>query len=198
MHISEGVLPLATLATGYAVSGVGIAAGLRSIRDERIVRTAMMSSTFFVASFIHVPVGPANIHLVLNGLVGLLTGRACFPAIGLALFLQALLFQFGGLTTLGINTMNMALPALLCSLIFSSPVARGRIPLLPAGFLCGTLSVFLSALLLSLSLASAGEAFLPAAKLVFVANIPLMLVDGAITAIVLQFIGTVKPEMLDP
>ncbi len=197
MHISEGVLPLATLATGYAVSAAGLAVGLRHIRDDRIVRTAMMSSAFFVASFIHVPVGPANVHLVLNGLVGLLTGRACFPAIGLALFLQALLFQFGGLTTLGINTMNMALPALLCFLLLSPQVARGRIPLLPAGFLCGSLSVFLGALMLSLSLASAGEAFLPAAKIAFVTNIPLMLIDGAITAVVLQFIGTVKPEMLE-
>ena len=65
-----------------------------------------------------------------------------------------------------------------------------------AGFLCGFTSVFLSALLLSLSLATTGESFFPAARLVFAANTPLMLIDGLITALALQFIMKVKPEML--
>lgn len=198
MHISEGVLPLTTLSAGYALSAAGVAFGLKNIREDRIVRTAMMSSTFFVASFIHIPIGPANVHLVLNGLVGLLTGWSCFVAIGIALLMQALLLQFGGITTLGVNTLNMALPALLCFLIFSSGISRGNIPLFPVGILCGALSSLLSAVLLSLSLTTAGEAFLPAAKLVLLANLPLMVVDGLVTGFVLLFIGKVKPEMLKP
>ena len=37
-----------------------------------------------------------GLHLVLNGLMGLLLGWLAVPAILVALFLQALLFQFGG------------------------------------------------------------------------------------------------------
>ncbi len=196
MHISEGVLPLVTLAGGYAVSAAGIGIGLKKITDEQLVRTAMLSSAFFVASFIHIPFGPTNIHLVLNGFVGLLTGWSCFIAIGIALLLQGLLFQFGGITTLGINTVNMALPAFLCFLIFSPLLMRQSMPTAVTGFLCGFLSVLLSALLLSLSLVTAGESFVPAAKLVFAANTPLMIVDGLVTALALQFIEKVKPEML--
>ena len=196
MHISEGVLPLATLAGGYAASAAGIGMGLKKLKDEQLVQTAMLSSAFFVASFIHIPVGPTNIHLVLNGFVGLLTGWSCFIAIGIALLLQALLFQFGGITTLGINTLTMALPAFVCFLIFSPLLMRQSIPVVLTGFLCGFVSVFLSALLLSLSLVTAGEPFVPAAKLVFAANTPLMVIDGLITALALQFIGKVKPEML--
>ena len=196
MHISEGILPLATLAGGYAASALGVAMGLRTIENRQMVRTAMLSSAFFVTSFIHIPLGPANIHLVLNGFVGLLAGWTCFIAIGIALFLQALLFQFGGITTLGVNTLNMALPALVCYLIFFPFLSSKKIPVFLTGFLCGSVSVFLSALLLSLSLVTAGESFIPAAKLVFAANIPLMFVDGLTTALALQFIEKVKPEML--
>jgi cobalt/nickel transport system permease protein len=38
-----------------------------------------------VASLIHVPIGPSNAHLILNGLVGLLLGWGAFPAILVAL-----------------------------------------------------------------------------------------------------------------
>lgn len=196
MHISEGVLPLVTLAGGYAVSAAGVGMGLKNLKDEQLVKTAMLSSAFFVTSFIHIPVGPTNIHLVLNGFVGLLTGRSCFIAIGIALLLHALLFQFGGITTLGINTLNMALPAFISFLIFSPLLIRKSIPIAVTGFLCGFVSVLLSALLLSLSLVTAGESFLPAAKLVFAANTPLMIVDGLVTALALQFISKVKPEIL--
>jgi len=196
MHISEGVLPLATLAAGYAVSTGGVAIGLQKIRDDEMVKTAMISCAFFLASFIHIPVGPAHIHLVLNGLAGLLCGWSVFIAIAIALLLQALLFQFGGITTLGINTLNMALPALCCFLIFAPLLARKKLSPAVAGFFCGTLSVFLSAIMLSLSLISAGEAFLPTAQLIFVSNIPLMIIDGLLTGAALQFIRTVKPEML--
>ena len=196
MHISEGVLPFTTLAGGYVASAAGIGMGLKKLKDEQLVKTAMLSSAFFVASFIHIPVGPTNIHLVLNGFVGLLTGWSCFIAIGIALLLQALLFQFGGITTLGINTLTMALPAFISFLIFSPLLMRQSMPVVLTGFLCGFVSVFLSALLLSLSLVTAGESFMPAAKLVFAANTPLMVIDGLITALALQFIGKVKPEML--
>lgn len=196
MHISEGILPFAALAGGYAASTLGVVFGLRKTEDAQMIKTAMLSSTFFVASFIHIPLGPANIHLVLNGFVGLLTGWACFIAIGTALLLQALLFQFGGITTLGVNTFNMALPALVCFLIFSPFLSSKKIPVILTGFFSGFVSVFLSALLLSLSLLTAGEPFVPAAKLVFAANAPLMLVDGLVTGLALQFIDRVKPEML--
>lgn len=196
MHISEGILPLTTLAGGYAASALGVAKGLKNIEDEQMVRVAMLSSAFFVASFIHIPLGPTNIHLVLNGFVGLLAGWSCFIAIGIALLLQALLFQFGGITTLGINTLTMALPAVICYLIFFPLLSSKKIPIILTGFLCGFISVFFSALLLSFSLATTGESFIPAARLVFAANIPVMLVDGLITAMALQFIEKVKPEML--
>ncbi|MEJ2224215.1 MAG: cobalt transporter CbiM [Syntrophobacterales bacterium] len=110
MHISEGVLSPAVLGGGAALTAVGTAIGLKKLDYEAIPRVALLSAAVCVASLIHVPVGPVGLHLVLNGLMGLLLGWLAFPAILIALFLQALLFQFGGLTVLGVNTFTMATP----------------------------------------------------------------------------------------
>ena len=108
MHISEGVLSGPVLISGGALAAVGTAIGLRKLDYDHIAKAGMLSAAFFVASLVHVPIGPANAHLVLNGLVGLLLGWAAFPAILVALVLQAVLFQFGGITVLGVNTIITA------------------------------------------------------------------------------------------
>ena len=118
MHISEGILSGSVLISGAALAAVGTGIGLKKLDYDQIAEAGMLSAAFFVASLIHIPIGPANAHLILNGLVGILLGWAAFPAILVALILQAVLFQFGGITTLGVNTSIMALPAVFCFLIF--------------------------------------------------------------------------------
>ena len=196
MHISEGVLSLPVLTTGYILSAAGIGMGLKKLKEEDMVRTAIFSSAFFIASLVHVPFGPSSVHLILNGLVGILLGWPCFCAIFIALLLQAVLFQFGGITTLGINTFNMALPALICYFVFSGIIRKNTFPVMITGFLCGFLSVLLGSLCLSLSLVFSGEQFISSAMLIFSAHIPVMIIDGIITGLVLQFIRKVKPEIL--
>ena len=88
MHISEGVLSGPVLVAGAAVAMAGAAAGLKKLELDRVAQAGMLSAAFFVASLIHVPVGPSSIHLILNGIVGLLLGWAAFPAILTALLLQ--------------------------------------------------------------------------------------------------------------
>ena len=111
MHISEGVLSAPVLISGAALAAAGTAIGLKRLDYDRIAQVGVLSSAFFVASLIHVNVGPASVHLILNGIVGLLLGWSAVPAILVALTLQAIFFQYGGITVLGINTLIMALPA---------------------------------------------------------------------------------------
>ncbi len=196
MHISEGVLSLPVIAAGYAFSAAGVAMGLKRMKDKDIVKTAVFSAAFFTASLIHVPLGPGNVHLILNGLLGIMLGSAGFCAIFIALILQAILFQFGGLTTLGVNTFNLAMPAWVCFLVFARVIKANKIPLFVTGFLTGFISVALSAVLLSFSLLMSGEHFGASAKIILIAHIPVMITDGIITAVALPFIQRVKPEML--
>lgn len=197
MHISEGVLPASVLLGGAALTAAGTALGLRRIDWDRVMTVALLAAAFFVASLIHVPVGPVSAHLVLNGLIGVILGWAAFPAILVALLLQALLFQFGGLLVLGVNTFNMALPPVICHYLFRKALTGTSTPRTGAAFACGFLSVLLTASLTALSLGLAGEGFIPAAQSLLIAHLPVMVVEGCITALVIGFLYKVRPEVLD-
>lgn len=184
------------LLAGAAVALTGTAIGLKKLELDRVAQAGMLSAAFFVASLIHVPVGPSSVHLILNGIVGLLLGWAAFPAILTALLLQAMLFQYGGITTLGVNTVIMALPALICYYLFGSLVHKKQRIAVPAAFACGAGSVFLGAVLAGLSLMFTEGSFLEVAGLVVTAHLPVMIIEGLITVFCVAFLKKVKPEML--
>lgn len=197
MHISEGVLSAPVLITGAALAAAGISFGLKKMDYEKIPQVAVLSSAFFVASLIHVPIGPSSVHLILNGINGLLLGWLCFPSILVALTLQAILFQFGGITVLGVNTVAMALPGVVCYYLFGRLIkGENRLLSLAAAFACGFFSVLFSGILVAGALLSTGESFLSAAKLILLAHLPIMIIEGIITLFCVAFLKRVKPELL--
>ncbi|WP_456370617.1 cobalt transporter CbiM [Thermodesulfatator atlanticus] len=196
MHISEGVLAAPVLIAGAAATTVGTFLGLRKLSPERIPQVALLSAAFFVASLVHVPLGPSSVHLVLNGLVGIILGLATFPALLVALFLQAILFQFGGLTTLGVNTFNMAFGGVVVYYLFR-PLIKSQKPLLVGigAFLSGALAILISGILVALELVFTGESFYTSAKLILAAHLPVMLIEGIITVLLVSFLKKVRPEI---
>ncbi len=197
MHISEGVLSAPVLISGAALTVVGVGIGLKKMDYDKIPEVAVLTSAFFIASLIHVPIGPSSVHLVLNGLMGILLGFSAFPAILVGLTLQAILFQFGGLTGLGVNTFNMAFPAVVSFCLFMFLTRRHNYYMLMfSGFLCGIVGILGSALLVALSLVNTGDAFLPVAKLIVIAHIPVMIIEGLITSTTVSFLNKVRPELL--
>ena len=196
MHISEGVLSPGVLAAGYVLTAAGTCLGLRRTDYARLTTAAMLASVFFVASLVHVPLGPGSVHLVLNGLIGLFLGWTVFPALLVALLLQAILFQYGGIAVLGVNVFNMAFPALVCHYLFRSWLGRPAPWRMAGAFGCGSLSVAGAALCTALALGLADEGFLLSAKTLFVAHIPIMILEGIIAALTVSFIAKVRPELL--
>ncbi|MBE0496866.1 MAG: cobalt transporter CbiM [Campylobacterales bacterium] len=195
MHISEGVLRPEILLTGAAVSTVLVVWAFKTLRHEEIPKTAVLCALFFLASFVHVPVGPASMHLVLGGIVGAFLGMRVFVAVFVGLLLQGLLFGYGGMSTLGVNVFNIATPALLGYGLFRAFAKRQKLQ--PIGwFLVGFAPLAVSALLLSLTLALNGDAFVGAAKVILVAHFPLMVVEGIITLFALSFVQKVSPSLL--
>ena len=199
MHISEGVLSPGVLIAGAALTTAGVAVGLKGLDHEEIPSMGILSAAFFVASLVNVPIGPSSVHLILNGLLCLILGWKAFPAILVGLALHALLFQFGGITTLGVNTLNMALPAIICSYLFGWGVRTGTRQLIftVTAFACGSCAVLISGMLVGFSLYLTGEAFLPAAKVVVAVHFPVMLIEGVLTAACALFLRRVKPELLE-
>lgn len=198
MHIAEGVLSPAVLGGGAVLALAGTAQGLRRLEYDRLVAVGILSAAFFVASLIHVPVGLASAHLVLNGLVGVLLGWAAFPSILVALLLQALLFQFGCITVLGVNTFTMGFAAVASWYVFRAVcrLCPGMGGVRAGAFMGGALGVALAAVLTALALAFTDEGFWLAAQLLLLAHLPVMLAEGLITMFTVSFIMRVRPELL--
>jgi cobalt/nickel transport system permease protein len=118
VHIADNILRLPWVAGGFTLMALLAWWGARRVRDEEIPRIALLAAAFFVASLIHFKLGPTSVHLLLNGLLGVMLGRRAALAIPVALFLQAALAFHGGLSSLGVNACVMTLPALLAGACF--------------------------------------------------------------------------------
>ncbi|MCB9947071.1 MAG: cobalt transporter CbiM [Rhodospirillaceae bacterium] len=195
-HIPDGVLSPAVLAGGGILAAGGLAAALRHLDEARIARTAILAAVFFAASLIVVPVGPSSVHLLLGALMGLVIGTATFPAVLIALVLQAVLFGFGGLTTLGVNTFNIALPGVLFGLLAHGYVGRAQAPaaMLAAGAAAAA-AVAGTAGLVALALILSSADFVQPAKVLGLTYLPLMLAEALITGFAVGFLKRVKPEI---
>jgi cobalt/nickel transport system permease protein len=202
VHILDGVLTWPWLVGGFLGAAALCGWGMRRLREEEIARIAVLSSAFFVASLIHVPtLAPTSVHLLLNGLVGVLLGPRSATAILLALFLQAVLLGHGGLTTLGVNSCIMALPALGAWAVFVWLRRWGALTQTwqrsMVGLVIGGLTVLATAALNALTLwLGSGEPLEVLAVLVFVAHLPVAGVEALVMAATINFLARVKPEML--
>ena len=196
-HIPDGVLSGPVLVVGAVAATSLLAVALRRLDESRIPHAAVLASAFFVASLLTVPLGPSSVHLLLNGLMGLLLGWAAVPAILVALILQALFFGYGGIVVLGVNTVNLAVPALAVALLVRPLLAQDS----PrrafwAGVAAGLVGVLGTGAMVAASLATSGEGFATAAKIIALTYLPLAGVEALVTGSVLGFLYRVAPDLL--
>jgi cobalt/nickel transport system permease protein len=203
MHIYEGVLLIseqgrAVLAAGAVLTVFGTGIGLRRLEPERLPRAAVLSAAFFVVSLIHVPLWPSSVHLMLTGLMGVMLGWTAFPAVLVALILQAVLFSYGGLTALGLNAFVMAAPAVACHYLFRRAAASENESLaLGSGFAAGASAILLSGLLMAGSLVLGGKSeFDSLGKILAILQLPLAVIEGLVAASAVALIRKVRPELI--
>lgn len=91
----------------------------------------------------------------------------------------------------------MALPAIICFYLFSKGIrSENNLIALILAFACGFLGVMLSAIMVAAALVFTGEPFMQVAKLVIIAHLPVMILEGALTAFCVGFLRKVRPEIL--
>jgi len=211
MHIPDGILPIPVTAAGYAVTAAATWYSVRKINQkenprEDVPKASLLTAAFFVASWIHIPVPPASVHLVLNGLLGAMLGYFAFPAILIGLFFQAVMFQHGGLTTLGINAVVMGVPAIIAHYIFrlrklGNRDSRTKTAVL--GFLSGAVALGVSVALFAVILMTNIPADMniiteqAAIYALAIAYLPLIVIESIITAMLTVFLQRVRPRVLD-
>lgn len=213
MHIPDGIVPAQICAAGYGFTGLLTWYSLRQINKQgdpsaNVPKAALLTAAFFVASSIYVPIPPSSVHLLLNGLLGVVLGYFAFPAILIGLFFQALIVGHGGLTTLGINATMMGLPALLAyhifrlRLLFDRRAAKPFITGLFA-FLGGSLGLAIAALIFTAVVIATVPAEFnaqteqAAITTLTIAHIPLAILEGVFTAMLVLFLQRVRPELLE-
>ncbi|RBW43915.1 cobalt transporter CbiM [Psychromonas sp. B3M02] len=197
MHIVDGALSSPVLISGAVLSAIGVFIGLKKMDYDHLPLVGVLASVFFIASYIHLPLGFSSVHLIMNGLLGIILGWVAFPALLVALLLQVIFFGFGGLLVLGVNTLNIALPAVLIYYLCYKGV-RNDSPKIAAiwGAVGGAGAIFITALMVAFALALSGESFVLAAKAVLPAHIPIMVIEGFVSYAAVYLIHTVKPEFI--
>ncbi len=199
MHLADGVLDLPTLVGSALCATAGLAWGLRKLSPTTLPTAALFAAVFFVIGTLHIPVGIGSVHLILNGLIGLLLGWLAFPVIFVALILQALLFSFGGFTVLGANTLLLAAPAVLAHFLLrpfvvASLHSQRRLMLL--GLLAATIGIGGATLIASAMLWTTGQDDLFNLIVLFsAAQLPVWLIDGLVSALVVAALGRALPSV---
>lgn len=197
MHLADGVLSTSVAATTTAATAAMLVYSVKGIKEEEIPKTSLMAGVFFAVSLISIPVGPSSIHPLFAGLLGIILGRRAPLALFVGLLLQAVLFQHGGLTTLGANTLMLAIPALLAAWLYQR---LGEKAVFLKGAIVGGLSVFLTLLLLIMLLLLTdlrfGEGAFSVINILIVGHLPLVAIEAIVTGSALQLIAKAKPELL--
>jgi len=126
-----------------------------------------------------------------------LLGWVAFPALLVALLLQVIFFGFGGLLVLGVNTLNIALPAVIIYYLCYKGIRHESAKVAAIwGAIGGAGAIIITSLMVAFSLALSGESFVLAAKAVVPAHIPVMIIEGFVSYAAVYLIHTVKPEFI--
>ena len=212
MHLAEGVLPL-PWAAGWTLALLPLLAlGIRTLRLRSVADPvfgpflAMLAAAVFVISCMPVPVPTAGTcsHPVGTGLAAVLVGPLLTVLVTLvALLLQALFLAHGGLTTLGADVWSMGVVGGFAGWLAFRGL-RGLGASLPvAAFAAGLAADWATYATTAFELASAlhGDEGLArafgAVTLAFVpTQLPLGLLEGALTAGAVAFIARRRPALL--
>ncbi|MCR4394936.1 MAG: energy-coupling factor ABC transporter permease [Dehalococcoidales bacterium] len=207
MHIPDGFLNIATVATTSAISAGGIAAAIKitgkQLKEKQVPLMGVMGAFIFAAQMLNFPIaGGTSGHFMGAALAAILLGPwAGMLIMTCVLIAQCLIFQDGGLIALGANVLNMGLIGSFSGYgiyrlvtLLAGQRARSR---LIAGFAGSWAAIVLASIACALELAVSGasplKVVLPAMAGV---HALIGLVEGAITVAVLGVIIATRADLL--
>lgn len=212
MHLSDGVLPASSCLGWGLAAGAFVAAALARFERKRVSDpqlaplVAMMGAAVFAISCMPVPVpwvGTCS-HPCGTGLAAIVLGPlSAILLTAVALLLQALFLAHGGLSTLGADIMSMGVAGGLTGYCVFHASRRAGLSLFASAFIAGVLSDWATyattALELAVGLGAAGSraALFGQVSLAFApTQLPLGLLEGALTGGALRFVHKHRPAIL--
>jgi cobalt/nickel transport system permease protein len=190
MHISDGIISTPVcIAANVAAIGIIYLSG-RNAKPDEIPKMGMTGAALFVSSLIHFPLAGTSIHLGLFGLAGIILGKRSFPVIFTALLFQSLIFQHGGLLTLGVNAINMGAGAFVATMIWSI----AKLPVYLRALLAGLAGIIIPALMMVTEFRLSGYG--TGIGLLLAIYLLAAIIEAAITLSAVKFFLRVKPEIV--
>jgi len=207
MHIPDGFLNVATVATTCVVSAGGLGNAVRltnkKLGEKHVPLMGVLAAFIFAAQMLNFPIaGGTSGHLIGAALAAILLGPwASVLIISCVLIAQSLIFQDGGLLALGANIFNMGIVASFGGyylyrlfVLFLGDERRGK---LIGGFIGAWGSVFLASIVCAIELAVSGvspiEAVLPAMAGV---HALIGIGEGLVTGAVLSLVLATRADLL--
>jgi len=195
MHIPDGILSPVVLGTAGVISVFLLTKSVSNTKKELEQRAVpvmgVMAAFIFAAQMINFPLlgAAASGHLLGGALVSILFGF--WPAslvMATVVTIQAIIFQDGGITALGVNLFNMAFIAPAIGTISHSILIRLKVPAGIAAFITGWFSVFVVAIFAALELGFSGVvSYQLALKGLLSWHVFIGIGEGIITSAILPF-----------
>jgi len=212
MHISEGILPFSWALFWFLASAPFLALGLRTLarRSEADLASkplvGMVAAVVFVISCMPIPVPLAGTcsHPCGTGLAAVLLGPTLgVVAAAVALLIQALFLSHGGLSTWGANLFSMGVMGSFAGYAAFRGLRLAGIGVVAAAFCAGLVADWATyagtAMIMAAGIRGASPFWPLAAKiaLAFVpTQLPLGIVEGAITAGMVSLLRKKRPDLL--
>jgi len=213
MHIAEGFLPSPWWQIWFALSIPVVVYGIyklnRLIKENREILPllAVAGAFIFVLSALKLPsVTGSCSHPTGTGLAAILFGPAITAVLGtIVLVYQAIFLAHGGLlTTLGANVFSMGIVGPVVAYTIYKVGMKLNLNFYLVVFLAATLGDWVTYVVTSLELALAFPAdpggfmvsFKAFATIFALTQVPLAIIEGAITALIFKYIIQVRSDML--
>lgn len=213
MHISEGILPMRWAITWFVVAAPFVAYGLYRLKKMSATDLSfkplvgLMAAVVFIISCMPIPVPTAGTcsHPCGTGLSAILLGPGISVLVAsVALLIQALFLSHGGLSTLGANILSMGIMGSFAGYFVFRLLRSLKVNLGVSGFVAGLLADWATYFATSAELASGirgNSPFLPLFWKILVAfvptQLPLGILEGAITAGMIVFLYKRRPDLLE-
>ncbi|MDR1891872.1 MAG: energy-coupling factor ABC transporter permease [Oscillospiraceae bacterium] len=212
MHMADALLsPAVGIAMDVVSAGALGFAATRvkkdGLSDKKIPLMGIAGALVFAGQMINFTIpGTGSSGHIGGGILlsGLLGGAGAFISIAAVLIIQCLFFADGGLLALGCNLFNMGvIPCLIIYPLLFKPLLRhgvSRSRLSIASVLCVMLALEIGAFGVVLQTFLSGVTTLPFGTFVLFMlpiHLAIGLVEGLVTAAVLSFVYSARPEILD-
>ena len=209
MHMADALVAPAVAGTMYLCSSGAGAYSVKKVRDmadpKRIPVMGIMGAFVFATQMINftIPGTGSSGHLCGGMLLtGLLGPYGAFLTMICVLLIQCLLFADGGLLALGCNVWNMAfygcfVGALIWRLFMKNGMSRGKI--VAASIIGSVVTLQMGAFSVVLETLASGITELPFGTFLLAMqpiHLAIGAVEGLITAAVLSFVYSSRPELL--